>query len=302
VNRLIAVVFFCFVILAAGLAQSKEQQPRATTKSSRPAAAEKKLLSKETVEASLRRTLGYDSSVSWEILEIRPSIIPGVTEVLVSVNKQQPNRLYISPDGRNAIVVADVIPFGPNPFAPARAKLQAADGPALGPMTPAISIVEFSDLQCPHCKAAQLIVEKLAADFPQVRIVFQQFPLPASLHPWAMEAAEYTDCAARGNPAAFWKYLDAIFENQGSIALATADDKLKELATAAGLDAEKIASCAAAAGTEARVKKSMALGQSLDVKQTPTFFINGRRVLGVTDTPYDQLKKLVQFEMDHAGK
>jgi protein-disulfide isomerase len=180
--------------------------------------------------------------------------------------------------------------------------LQAADGPALGPKTPVISIVEFSDLQCPHCKAAQPIVEKLAADFPQVRIVFQQFPLPASLHPWAMEAAEYTDCAARVNPAAFWKYLDAIFENQGSIALATADDKLKELATAAGLDAEKIASCAAAAGTEARVKKSMALGQSLDVNQTPTLFINGRRLLGVTDTPYDQLKKLVQFEMDHAGK
>ena len=290
------------MILAAGLARSKEQQPRSATKSAKSAAAEKKLPSKEDVQASLQRNLGYDSSVSWEILEIRPSIIPGVAEVLVSVNKQQPNRLYISPDGRNAIVVADVIPFGPNPFASARAKLQAADGPALGPKTPVISIVEFSDLQCPHCKAAQPIVEKLAADFPQVRIVFQQFPLPASLHPWAMKAAEYTDCAARVNPGAFWKYLDAIFENQGSIALATADDKLKELAAAAGLDADKIASCATAAGTEARVKKSMELGQSLDVSQTPTFFINGRRMLRVADIPYDQLKKLVQFEMDHAGK
>src|SRR2546422_3750731 len=78
-----------------------------------------------------------------------------MAEVLVSINKQQPNRLYISPDGRNAIVVADVIPFGPNPFAPARAKLQAADGPALGPKTPVISIVEFSDLQCPHCKRSE---------------------------------------------------------------------------------------------------------------------------------------------------
>ena len=290
------------MILAAGLARSKEQQPRSATKSAKSAAAEKKLPSKEDVQASLQRNLGYDSSVSWEILEIRPSIIPGVAEVLVSINKQQPNRLYISPDGRNAIVVADVIPFGPNPFASARAKLQAADGPALGPKTPVISIVEFSDLQCPHCKAAQPIVEKLAADFPQVRIVFQQFPLPASLHPWAMKAAEYTDCAARVNPGAFWKYLDAIFENQGSIALATADDKLKELAAAAGLDADKIASCATAAGTEARVKKSMELGQSLDVSQTPTFFINGRRMLRVADIPYDQLKKLVQFEMDHAGK
>jgi protein-disulfide isomerase len=46
----------------------------------------------------------------------------------------------------------------------------------------------------------------------------------------------------------------------------------------------------------------MELGQSLDVNQTPTFFINGRRLLGVADIPYDQLKKMVQFEMDHAGK
>src|SRR3989449_2633727 len=192
-----------------------------------------------------------------------------MAEVLVSINKQQPNRLYISPDGRNAIVVADVIPFGPNPFALARAKLQAADGPALGPNAPVISIVEFSDLQCPHCKAAQPIVEKLAADFPQVRIVFQQFPLPASLHPWAMKAAEYTDCAARVNPAAFWKYLDAIFENQGSIALATADDKLKELAAAAGLDAEKIASCAAAAGAEARRSEERRVGKECRSRWSP---------------------------------
>ncbi|HJX85901.1 MAG TPA: thioredoxin domain-containing protein, partial [Candidatus Angelobacter sp.] len=112
---------------------------------------------------------------------------------------------------------------------------------------------------------------------------------------------QYADCA-RTNPEVFWKYIDSIFENQGGIALATADDKLKELATAAGLDAKSIAACAAAPGTEAHIKKSLDLGETLEVTETPTVFINGRRVLSIANIPYDQVKAIVQFEIDHAGK
>jgi protein-disulfide isomerase len=254
------------------------------------------------IEAALKRTFGYDPSITWQVVDIRPAMASGWAEVVVSINKQPPNRLWVTPDGKNAVGVGEVIPFGPDPFAPARNKLQAADGPSRGAQTPAIMMVDFSDLECPHCKAAQPVVEKLVTDFPQVRLVFQQFPLPASLHPWAMKAALYADCAARADKEAFWKYVDAIFENQGGIALATADDKLKELATTAGLEADKIAACAAAPETEARVKKSMALGESLDINETPTVFINGRRVKSIATIPYDQLKALVQFEIDHAGK
>jgi protein-disulfide isomerase len=195
-----------------------------------------------------------------------------------------------------------VVPFGVDPYAPARAKLRAADGHASGAQAPVISMVEFSDLECPHCKAAHPILEKLSVDFPQVRYVFQQFPLPASMHPWAMKAAQYADCAGRVGDTAFWKYLDTVFQNQGSIALATADDQLKGFAATVGLDPQKIAACAALPQTEARIRKSLELGESLEVTQTPTVFINGRRVLGIASIPYDQLKNLVQFEIDHAGK
>jgi protein-disulfide isomerase len=194
------------------------------------------------------------------------------------------------------------LPFGPNPFALARTKLQAASGPSRGGENPSIQIVEFSDLECPHCKAAQPVVEKLMTDFPQVRFTFQQYPLPATMHPWALKAAEYADCAGQTDKAAFWKYIDAIFDGQAGIALATADDKLKELAISSGLDADKIAACAAKPETEARVNKSHELGDALGVNQTPTVFINGRMVLGIGGIPYDNLKSLVQFEIDHAGK
>ncbi|HTC95179.1 MAG TPA: thioredoxin domain-containing protein [Terriglobales bacterium] len=304
-KKLIAIATCIFLLLSLASAQSSStaKDPAAKDPASAKAADTGfPLPSTEEVDVAMKRTFGYDPSLTWQILAIRPSAIAGVADVIVSINKQSATHIYLPPDEQNAIV-GEIVPFGSNPFAPARAKLQAADGPARGPQAAAISVVEFSDLECPHCKAAQPVADKLAADFPQVRFIFQQFPLPASMHPWAMKAAEYSDCAAHTNGNdAFWKYTDAIFDKQESIDVATADDKLKEIATAAGMDAQKVAACASSPETEARIRKSMALAQSLDVNQTPTVFINGRSVLGIASIPYDQLKNLVQFEIDHAGR
>ena len=295
-----------FALSSAQSAAPKKAATRPAAPASpaaKPAAANPStaLPSQADVDAALKRTLGYDPGVTWQIYEIQPSPVPGLADVLFSINKQAPQHIYLSADAQNAII-GEMIPFGTNPFAPARAKLKGAFGPSRGGPNPPIDVVEFSDLECPHCKKAQPILEKLFADFPQVRFTFQQFPLPASLHPWAMKAAQYADCAGQMNKDAFWKYVDAIFENQGGIALATADDKLRELAIVNGLDAMKVAACADSPETAARIKKSADLGATLDVNETPTVFINGRRVRGIADIPYDKLKELVQFEIDHAGK
>src|SRR5262249_36040238 len=240
----------------------------------------------EQVDEYMKRSFGYDSAVTWQIYGIHETDVPGIAEIVVSVNKQEPYHLYFSQSAQTAIV-GQLIPFGPNPFAAARAKLKNAFGPSKGPATAPIEIVEFSDLQCPHCKASQPVIEKLQGDFPQVRFIFQQFPLPASLHPWARKAAQYADCAAQANKENFCKYVDAIFDAQGGIALATADDKLKELATGAGYDAAAISQCAANPATDARVQKSLDLGESLGVNETPSVFINGRLVRGLAGIPYD---------------
>jgi protein-disulfide isomerase len=260
-----------------------------------------RLPSTADVDAALKRTLGYDPAISWQIISIQATSIPGITEVIFSVNKQGPQHIYLSADGKNAIV-GEMLPFGLDPYAPARTLLFSADGPARGAETPAISIVEFSDLQCPHCKAAQPIFEKLLTDFPNVRFVFQQFPLPASVHPWAMKAADYSDCVGQISPDAFWKFVDNVFAAQTEITVPNADEKLKAIATTSGADGEKVATCSATPETDARVKKSLALGAALGVDQTPTTFINGRKVPGIGNIPYEQLKNLVKFEIEHAGK
>ena len=304
-----ALMIFLAVSFAVSSAQSAAPKKAASKPATPAAAAAKPATSKpatalpttEEVDAALKRTLGYDPGVTWQIYEIRPAPVPGLADVLFAINKQAAQHIYLSTDAQNAII-GEMIPFGTNPFAPARAKLKGAFGPSRGGPNPPIDIVEFSDLECPHCKKSHPVLEKLAADFPQVRFIFQQFPLPASLHPWAMKAAEYADCAGQMDKDAFWKYVDSIFENQGGIALATADDKLKELATGVGLDAQKISACAASPETAARIKKSTDLGAALEVNETPTVFVNGRRVRGLGSIPYENLKQLVQFEIDHAGK
>jgi protein-disulfide isomerase len=282
-------------------ATHRELTPQAKAQINKDAGAKPALPTTAEVDEYMKRSFGYDPAVTWQIYAIKETDVPGMAEIVVSINKGDPNHLFYSPKAQIAFV-GQMIPFGPNPFAGTRTKLQGAFGPSRGGATPPIQIVEFSDLECPHCKASQPIIEKLQADFPQVRFTFQQFPLPASLHPWALKAAQYADCAGQMNKENFWKYVDAIFDAQGGIALATADDKLKELATGAGYDAAAIAQCVASPATDARLQRSLTLGESLGVYQTPTVFVNGRAVLGIAGIPYDNLKALVQFEIDHAGK
>jgi protein-disulfide isomerase len=285
-------------LLAALLMSSVFVGAQRTPPAKRALATQAKVPTEAEVDAVLKRIYGYDPSIQWKVFLIRRSAAPGMTEVLLQV-KGEVEHLFLTADGHYA-VKGDLVQFGADPYAAATAKLKAADGAARGPAKPAVVMVEFSDLQCPHCKDAQTVLERLAADFPGMKIIFEQYPL--AMHPWAMKAAQYADCAARANNDASWRYMASIFQNQGGIALATADDKLRQLAAEAGLDAAKIASCAASPAAVASVKKSMELGNSVGVLGTPTIFVNGRMLEGVVGMPYEQVKAIIQYEMDHAGK
>ncbi|HEX3094724.1 MAG TPA: thioredoxin domain-containing protein, partial [Candidatus Angelobacter sp.] len=167
-----------FALCSAQSAAPKKAAAKPATPAAaaaKPAAAKSAadLPTTEEVDAALKRTLGYDPGVTWQIYEIRPAAVPGLADVLFAINKQAPQHIYLSAGAQSAII-GELIPFGANPFAPARAKLQGAFGPSRGGPNPPIDIVEFSDLECPHCKKAQPILEKLFADFPQVRFTFQQ--------------------------------------------------------------------------------------------------------------------------------
>jgi protein-disulfide isomerase len=291
-NRIIAGLFSLLILLAAAGAQQKPSAPSAKTQND----ATPNLPSEETVNGFMQQMFGYDSTLTWKVQDIKPSKAQGLAEVTVVLNGPQgpqSNKLYVTEDGKYA-VTGDILPFGAKPFEADRKTLEKGiNGPSRGPANAPVTIVEFSDLQCPHCKAAQPDLDKLLTEEPNVRLVFQNFPLP--MHDWAMKAASYADCVARSSNDEAWKFIQGVYDVQTDITASNADEKLNAIADAAGAKSSAIASCAANPETTSRIQHSLDLGQSLDVNSTPTIFINGRRVSGLGTLPHDVLKKLVEF-------
>lgn len=270
--------------------------PAAGAKPADKAASSDNLPSEATVDSFLQQTFGYDPQLSWKISSIKPSSAPGLAEVdvvLASSQGQQFSRFYVTADGQHA-VVGDLIPFGAHPFDPVKKTLEKGiSGPARGPKNAPVTIVEFGDLQCPACKAAQPTIEALIAAEPNARFVFQNFPL--EIHNWAAKGAYYADCIAQVSNEAFWKFIASTYAQQSDITAENADEKLTAIADASGVKGKDIAACATTPVAKAHVDASIALGKSVNVTGTPTLFINGRSIGNVANVPNDTLKSLVDF-------
>ena len=288
-------------LLLSGIAIAQSQSAPSAKSAAKPAATSPAgesstvLPTEDTVDSFLFQMFGYDPTVTWKVTDIRPSEVPGLAEVSVVITNPQgsnQSRLLVSADGKHALA-GDILPFGAKPFDDARAKLEkGVNGPAKGPAKAPVTIVEFSDMQCPHCQKAAPAIDQLLAQEPEAHFVFQNFPLLT--HDWAEKAAGYIDCVGRASNDAVWKFIQKTFDEQANITEANADEKLKAIATASGANADEIAACAAKPDTKARIEASVALGKSVGVSATPTLFINGRNVPG--GTPVDLLKKIVDFQ------
>jgi len=274
---------------AAGAAKPADQHQASS-------AAGVKLPSEATVDSFMQQTFGYEAQISWKIASIKPAPVPGLGQVdviLASPQGQQLSRFYVTPDGEHA-VVGDIIPFGAKPFDAAKKTLdKGITGPSRGPKDAPVTIVEFGDLQCPACKAAQPAIESLIAAEPNARFVFQNFPL--EMHNWAAKGAAYADCVGQASNEAFWKFIAKTYETQADITAENADEKLTALANDAGVKGADIATCAATPVTKAHIDASLALGKAVNVTGTPTLFINGRTIGNVSQVPATTLKGLVDF-------
>ena len=162
-------------------------------------------------------------------------------------------------------------------------KATAESAPAYrqkGPADAPIVIAEFSDFQCPACRAAEPGVRNLLSVYgDKVRLIFKQFPLSARMHPWARAAALTAECA--GLQGKFWPLHDLIYDHQQEwVEAKDPAEELVALAKKAGADEAALRSClsdpAAAAAVDADIKE----GGDRWVGSTPTFFINQRRFAG----------------------
>ncbi len=265
-----------------------------------------------TVESFLHTLWGYDANRIWRVEGIEKTASPGVSKVTVYVTEKggantrvQRTAFYVMPDGKHAIA-DQMIDFGANPYAEKRKVLEErANGPAEGaaaaPGKNQLLLVEFSDLQCPHCKEAEATMRQLAHDFPTARIVHQPFPL-ISAHPAAFQAAAEGLCVAKQSNDAYFTYEEAVYATQEALTPAEMAKTLAAAATKAGQDPAAIAACAATPGIKNAVLASMKLGEEVGVDQTPTLSVNGRLLpASPAALPYETMKKIILFQAELDG-
>ena len=280
-----------------------QAKPATTPSSSAPAAssAPSGSLTEQTINEFLRHTFGYDQNLKWKVLEIKPAADPSLNEVTVMMSTpqgQQVLKLFVTPDQRHAIN-GEFVPFGTDPYLDARQILQKkTNGPARGPADAPLTIVEFGDLQCPVCKRAQPVIERLLKDVPNARLIFQQFPL-VQIHRWAMAAAKYGNSVSNQNNDAYWKFVDVVYGHQDEMQQLTEDKVLpllKQYAGESGVNADQAEQCTNDAKTSLAINDSLELGRELDVTGTPTLFVGGRKIGNVNGMQYETLKAIAEFQ------
>lgn len=200
---------------------------------------------------------------------------------------------FISKDGKT-FVRGEMFDMATDPFAANRAKLHIDGNPSKGPASARVTIVEFSDFECPHCREVHKVLQSVTQHYPQVRLVFKDFPL-SQLHPWAETAAIGAHCAFIQAPSAFWKVHDLIFDNQDVISTANVFDQLVSFAGQAGLDTDTFKTCLSSPDAKQAVETNHADGVGLNVNSTPTLFINGRLLVG-GDLP--TIEQFIDFELN----
>lgn len=169
----------------------------------------------------------------------------------------------------------------------------AATGITIGPDNAPITIIEFTDYQCPFCERAEPAMRKVTETYPtQVRWVYRHFPL-TTMHPQAMDAAKAAICADRQEK--FMGVHRALFENKSNLST----KRLNEIAQEQGLDSKAFSTCLQDSAIEAQVKQDIKEGELAGVTGTPAFFLNGIPFSGAK--PFEEFDELIQEELARLG-
>lgn len=264
-------------------------------------AAQKSAFDKATLESYLRNEELWVKDVSVKIDDAKPSTdVPGFFDVWVHLTfngATKDQEFYVSKDGKK-IFKGDVFDINKSPFQSNLDRLKTDGQPSLGPANAPVSLVIFSDFQCPICKEeAQILRQNLSKTFPdKVHLVFIDFPLE-QIHNWARTAAVAGRCVYRQSPAKFWDYFDWTYENQGNLGMDNFNSHFQSFASEKGLDGMQLGRCIDDKTADADVTREIGEGHLLQVDATPTMFMNGRRIQG--GLPWQTLEQLINIELDH---
>ena len=282
--------------LAAAAALLAQTPTPSKTASSKKTSA----LDKATMEVWLRHLFVWPAPIEVTIEDPNPGPMAGFYEVKIrgtSGPQMQEESFYVSKDGQK-IIRGSVFDVGQNPFKADLDKIKTEMRPSFGTPGAPVVIAEFSDFECPFCREeAKTLRDNILKTYPkEVRVYYFDFPLE-QLHPWAKAGAMAGRCIFRQSASAFWDFHDWIFEHQADVTADNLKSKVLEFAQGKQIDAAQLTSCMDTKATEADVNQTTEMAHALGVNQTPTIFVNGRRLAGTM--PWDQLKTVIDYEIGY---
>ena len=210
--------------------------------------------------------------------------------------RSQEINFVVSNDGRY-LVRGEMVDLTLDPLRSVREKIDLKDQPFRGPADAPVTIVEYSDFQCPFCaKASQTLEHEVLDAYPgKLKLVHKNFPL-TQVHPWAQNAAIAAECGLLQSNDGYWALYDALFHQQKTITPMNLREKVLTAAGSAGLDRQKLERCYDGKTTAPQVQADVAEGNALGVNSTPTFFINGHKLAGAV--PADSFRSVIDGELN----
>jgi protein-disulfide isomerase len=252
----------------------------------------KPTMTNEQIASYVRKLFNVPQEVTITIGENASSKdIPGTYPIMMTFKGgrvDQKQEAWITSE--NKLIVGRTYDMTVDPYKENQDKINLTNSPVLGAGEAKVTIVEYSDFQCPYCSSAHVTVKDLLKQYEgKVKVAYKHLPL--EMHNWAKVAAEAAVCVHKQNPETFWKLSDYFFANQRALTSETFDAKLQEFSAQNGVNGEELKKCMADPATKQKVEADMAEAKSLGLSSTPSFIVNGRTVIGAK--PLDQFKQII---------
>jgi protein-disulfide isomerase len=259
-------------------------------------------LIEQRVPQYFQKAANLPATVTTRVTDIKPAPVPGLLSATLELSQGAQTQTYpitVSRDGRY-LIQGRIADLTRDPYQENMDKIALGNLPMRGNPEATVTIVEYSDFQCPFCaKAYGTVEEQVLKQYgDRVRLVFKNFPL-TSIHPWAESAALASACARQQSPAAFWKLYDFFFRNQKEITPQNLKEKSDAVVREAGLDVATFDTCFDNKTALDQVKAEEREATALGVRSTPTFFINGRKLEGAL--PFEQFKSAIEQALGSAA-
>jgi len=288
-------VAFVTVVLAVGCGGG--ETPPAATPSAAPGAA----VSDDALEKSI---VGYferavtQPGLKVEVTELTDTPVPNMRKGKLAATIGEEKKelpFFVTSDG-HWLIQGEATDLSADPLAEVMAKVSLEGQPSRGPADAKVTIIEYSDYQCPFCLRAYETIEKevLPAYGDRVRFVFKNLPL-SQIHPWAEAAALASECALRQGNDHFWTIYNGLFAQQKDITPENLTDKAVAMAEGTGIDAAALRKCIEGKEALDAVKADVDEAAAIGVTSTPTFIVNGKRVNGAQT--FETFKALIDQQL-----